>query len=193
MSTYKYKAIDLAGKVYTSKLELDSEERVINYLKEKQLFPIFIKKVDISNINLKLFNPKITDKDLSMFCKQFSLIIDAGISEILAFSIISPQIENITLKEIMTNVYKDIQKGSSISEAMKKYKQLPQLMISTIEAGESSGKLNLSLKQLAQQYDRNLESSRKIKSAMTYPLITIIIMSLATILITSFEIGRAHV
>lgn len=188
MSTYKYKAIDLAGKVYTSKLELDSEERVINYLKEKQLSPIFIKKVDTSSINLKLFNPKITDKDLSMFCKQFSLIIDAGIPEILAFSIISPQIENITLKEIMTNVYKDIQKGSSISESMKKYKQLPQLMISTIEAGENSGKLNLSLKQLAQQYDRNLESSRKIKSAMTYPLITIIIMSLATILITSFVI-----
>lgn len=188
MSTYKYKAIDLSGKVYTSKLEYNSQEEVINYLKEKQLFPIFINQVDSSSINSKLFHSKITDKDLSMFCKQFSLIIDAGISEILAFDIITPQIENITLKKIMSSVYKDIQKGSSISEAMKKHKQLPQLMISIIEAGESSGKLNLSLKQLAQQYDRNLESNRKIKSAMTYPLITIVIMSLATILITSFVI-----
>ncbi len=188
MSVYKCKATDLTGKVFVSKLEYDSENEVLNYLKSKQLIPISIKQINCLNQDLKqikLFKPKVTIKDLSAFCNQFALIIDSSISEILAFDIIIHQIENPSLKTIMIDVYKDIQKGSTISEAMQKHKEIPELMINVIKAGELSGKLSYSFKHLAQQYDRNLESNRKVKDAMTYPLILISILFIAITLITT--------
>lgn len=191
MSIYKCKVIDSSGKVFISKLEYSSENEVINYLKSRQLIPIYIKQVNYLNKDLKqikLFRPKLTIKDLSIFCNQFALIIDSSISEILAFDIIINQTENISLKRIMTDVFKDIQKGSTISDAMQKHKEIPELMVNVIKAGELSGKLSYSFKHLAKEYDRNLESSKKIKDAMTYPLILISILLTAITLISTVVI-----
>lgn len=179
MSNYMYKAVNYLGQVFTNTVECSSKQEVINYLKAKQLIPIEIKQVNIMNMDLtqlKIFKTKITTRDLSIFCRQFSTIIEAGISIGTALDILRHQIENNSLKKIIQGVYENIQKGNTLSEAMHEYKEIPFLMLSMIEIGEISGKLDLSLQLLATQYDKDLLTEHKIKSAMTYPIIIFFLM-----------------
>lgn len=179
MSNYMYKAVNYLGEISTNIVEYSSKQEVINHLKAKQLIPIEIKQVNIMNMDLaelKIFKTKIKTRDLSIFCRQFSTIIGAGISIGTALDILRHQIENRSLKKIIQGVYESIQKGNTLSEAMHEYKEIPLLMLSMIEIGEISGKLDLSLQLLATQYDKDLSTEHKIKSAMTYPIIIFVLM-----------------
>lgn len=188
MPRYTYKAVDTLGKVYKDIVEIDSKEELISNLKYQNLMPIEIKKLNFMNTDLKqfkIFKPKISIKDLSIFCKQFSTILDAGIPVITALDILKNQIENTSLKNILNGVYKNLQSGYTLSQSMKPYSQIPKIMINIVEAGEISGKLNIAFKQLANQYDKSLNTEYKIKKAITYPIIiSLLMLAVITVVIT---------
>lgn len=191
MSNYTYKAVDHLGKIFTDTLECSSKQEVINHLKTRYLMPIEIKQVNIMNMDLaelKIFKPKITTRDLSIFCRQFSTIIGAGISIGTALDILRHQVENQSLKKIIQSVYENIQKGNTLSEAVHECKEFPLLMVSMIEIGEISGRLDLSFQLLATQYDKDLSTEYKIKSAMTYPIIISVLMLAVIIMVIVFVV-----
>ncbi len=190
MPEYLYKAIDFSGKIFTSKGTYISEKDVIIYLKNRNLMPIEIKKINIINRNLSEFKifKKLDIKTLSIFCKQFSVLLESEIKIELALNIIKNQTENSILKNILNNVYELIQEGNTFSEAMNEHKEIPLFMLIMIKVGETSENLNIAFKQLVKHYDKSIQIETKIKNSMTYPTIVMLLMSIVFILITTFII-----
>lgn len=191
MPNFSYRAVDNGGNIVSATVEYDTKEEVLNYIRSKNLMPVEVKQVnamtmDISDI--KMFKPKIKTKDLAIFCRQFAVIVEAGIAVGSALDILRRQIENPTLKKRIQDVYDGVQKGATLSEAMSQYEDFPMLMISMVEVGEASGNLDKALKQLAEQYDKDLATQRKIKGAMTYPTIIAVLMVAVIIIVVVFVV-----
>ena len=173
METYLYKAKDLLrNKWVKGEMETESEERVKKFLTEKYLYPVSIKKKTAFNSNLwetGFLQKKIIMRDITFFCKQFSAMIQAGISIARGLEICTEQSSHITLKKHLINIYEEVNKGRT--EAVKEEKIFPDLLISMIECGEASGNLDMALRRVVDHFDNQMVIDRKIKRALIYPAI----------------------
>ncbi|WP_058485232.1 type II secretion system F family protein [Defluviitalea phaphyphila] len=193
MPVYTYKARDFRGNLIKGELELDSEIDIRHYLVKKQLIPIEIKEKTAWNTDLEqlpIFKPKVKIKDIAIFCRQFAVMIESGISIGGALDILRKQIQNRSLKEIIQKVYEEVQKGRSLSEAMKEYKEFPSILINMIEAGEVSGNLDFSMKQMAEHFEKQVKIQSQVKKAMTYPVIVMTLMVAVVIGLIVFVVPR---
>lgn len=171
MAVYEYEAKQLNGSVLKGKMEALDDRAVRTLLRNKQLFPISVKEYSkYSNIDLSGFK-KVTLKDLTIFCNQFSFIISAGISIMRALEIVKQQVENKKLKKILSLTNDDVQKGKTFSEALGIHKEIPPMLINMIEVGEASGTLDTILEKMATYYEKELKQQQKIKAALTYPAV----------------------
>lgn len=171
MAVYEYEAKQLNGTVLKGKMEALDNRTVRTILKNKHLFPVVVKEYSkYSNIDFSQFQ-KVTLKDLTIFCNQFSFIISAGISIMRALEIVKEQIENKKLSKILSITNDDVQKGKTFSEALGKHKEIPEMLVNMIEVGETSGTLDTILEKMAAYYEKELKQQQKIKSALTYPAI----------------------
>jgi type IV pilus assembly protein PilC len=135
---------------------------------------------------------RIKLSDLSVFCRQFSTMIDAGVSLVRCLAVLGEQTPNAKLKRIIQDIQKEVEAGSTLSRAMQKYpKVFNNLFIGLIRAGEVGGVLEESLQRLASFLEKDLELRRKVKSAMTYPIIVLcvavgIVLALVTFILPKF-------
>ena len=115
---------------------------------------------------------KINAKDIAVFCRQFAVILNSGITILEAVGILRDQATKKRVKEILDDVYNELQKGRLLSGAIMPYDDLfPEFMKNMIAVGEASGALDTILNQLADYYEHDYKIRRKIRSAMTYPAI----------------------
>lgn len=175
MAVYEYEAKHINGTVLKGKMEALDDRAVRTILRNKQLFPLSVKEYSkYSNIDLSGFK-KVTLKDLTIFCNQFSFIISAGISIMRALEIVKQQIENKKLKKVLSITNDDVQKGKTFSEALGQHKEIPPMLINMIEVGEASGTLDTILEKMAAYYEKELKQQQKIKAALTYPAVISIV------------------
>lgn len=176
MGNFKYKAVSENGQVIEGYHEAQSEEEVVNMLKNNKYFPVNIEEEISADISTNLFLKKVTKKDIAVFCRQFYTMLDAGIGVVEALDILKRQTENKTLKQTIDIVYEDVQKGLSLSEAMKKHEKVfPSLLINMVEAGEVSGNLDVIMERMAIHYEKEFNIENKIKNAFMYPIILSIV------------------
>src|SRR5579862_1716103 len=117
-------------------------------------------------------------KDLSIFCRQFSTMIDAGVSLVRALDVLGEQTQNPKLKRIIREIQTEVEGGQQLSKAMQKYPRVfSNLFIGLIKAGEVGGVLEESLQRLSHFLEKDVELRRKVKSAMTYPVLVAIMAS----------------
>jgi type IV pilus assembly protein PilC len=129
---------------------------------------------DISQISI--FRKKVKLVDLVQFCRQFSIMLEAGISIAGALDVIRNQSLNPTLKDCLNDMYTNIQKGTSLSTAMSDFPDIfPAILLSMVEAGEVSGQLDRVFTRMADQFEKDYKQKQKVKGAMTYPIIILII------------------
>ncbi len=136
--------------------------------------------------NVKLFKPKVTGKDLVIFTRQMSTMIDAGLPLVQCLQILGKQQANPTFKEVITAIQNDVETGTTLADSMRKHpKVFDGLYSNMIEAGELGGILDTILSRLAVFKEKAMALQKKIKGAMTYPAIClgISIIILAVILI----------
>jgi type IV pilus assembly protein PilC len=186
MPVYQYKGKNANGQTVKGSMEADSKNEVAVSLRRQNVFPTeIVSEAQLGReIKLTRTKKKITVKDLSLFCNQFSTIIRAGISLIECLDILRKQSENNTLQEILDQIFEDVQKGVPLSKSMGKHpKAFPKLLISMVESGELSGQLDLIMKRMADHYDKEFKLAMKIKQAMVYPIILIIASVLISILL----------
>lgn len=185
---YLYKAANKAGQTVEGIIEASSEKGVVGLLRSKSLFLLSLTEVrPKSPLDITLGSPKIPKKVLMVFCTQFASILKAGVPLIQAIQIMDDQIEDKKLKLIMQTVHEELQRGKGLSEAFAEHeKSLPPIMIKMIEAGEVSGTLDLSLKRLATHFEKEVAISKKVKSAVRYPIIVGIATVLVVILMLLF-------
>jgi len=131
--------------------------------------------------NISFLKPKVTKKDLMVFTRQFSTMIDAGLPLVQGLTILGEQSENPTFKAVLKEITKDVEGGSTLAEAMKKHSKIfDALFVNLVAAGEMGGMLDTILRRLAQFIEKAEKLKSQIKGAMTYP---IVVMAIAIIVI----------
>lgn len=181
MPIYQYEAKTTAGSIVKGTMDVANEPAVISALMKNQYFPVKIREYKKSD-NLSLSNiKKVSIKDIAIFCKQFSVVITAGISIMRGLEIVKEQTENPKMKASLEEVFNDVQKGKNLSGAMAKHTIFPSMLISMIEVGEASGTLDKILERMADYYDKEFKLNQKIKQALTYPIV-ISVLALAIVI-----------
>jgi type IV pilus assembly protein PilC len=186
-TTYTYRVRDKEGRLLEGTLEADSTTLVANRLQAMGYMPVSIEKQAGSKMQLEIKIPGLTDrisgKDIAVFSRQFATMINSGLSLIRALHILGEQTENKKLAEIVGEVRLDVERGSSLSQALARFpKAFDQLFVSMVRAGETGGVLDDVLMQLAEIIEKRVELNRKIKSAMTYP---VAVMGLVLLIVTA--------
>jgi len=173
MPIYKYIAKGKDGATIKGTIEAEDEKEVVRRLKGDSIFPIEIIRENSMNRELKFSIPKkVKIKDLFVFCKQFHAILEAGIPLLESLEILGAQSENKRLKYAIYEVYEDVQKGNSLSSAMKKQCNIfPDILTSMVESGEVSGQLDTVMERLAIHFEKENKLKQKITSSMVYPAI----------------------
>lgn len=187
--TFAYKAKDSSGQVLTGSILADNENAVAVHCREKGYFITQIKEQGGANSlrgfidNLK----SVSMKEIAIFCRLFSTMIDAGLSLVASLNVLIEQTENPRLKNALQDVYKKIKEGQTLSRALADHPHIfPGIMINMVEAGEVGGVLDEVLNRLASHFEKEHKMNQKIKSAMTYPTVVIVIAVLAVIFILAF-------
>lgn len=186
------KEIDSSGKVVNSKYEASSKQEVINMINNKGHTPLQIEEQKVSNFNNKnlmgnIFKEKILTKDLSVFCKQMGVMLYAGMPLIASLDVLANQSEKAIVREITLEMMGDIQKGESLSQAMKKQKNVfPAMLINMIESGELTGKIDDVFAKMSDYYKKEDSTFNKVKSAMMYPMV----LGIMTVIVTGLMIVK---
>lgn len=195
MPIYIYKAKTPQGGVVTDKVEADNERIVAAKLRAQHLTLMSIqpekKKGDISFPMPKFFKKKtkVSVKDLAIFSRQFSTMINAGVPVLQSLNIIIDQVENQGFKDVIKKIKDDISQGSTLSDAIAKYPNVfSGLYINMIKAGEAGGLLDTILQRLSSYLEQADSLKRKVKSAMTYPLVVSTIAVSVVIFLLAFVI-----
>lgn len=179
---YKYRAITESGESIEGHFQTTSEAEVLRMLKNENYIPVSIEKDIQKSASIELFTKRVKKKDLAIFCRQFYTMVDAGISIIRSLDILSVQTENKTLKKSLEDIYTDVQKGVTLSASMGKHeKTFPPILINMIEAGEVSGNLDTILERMAVHFEKENKLENKIKSALIYPVV-LIVVSIAVVI-----------
>lgn len=182
--TYQYSVRDRSGKVVSGTLEADSPTAVAAKLKQMGYSPISISKQKAgmkTEISIPGMGKKVSLKDLAVMSRQFATMINAGLSLLRSLTILSEQTENKELARVLGEVAKDVETGLALSNAMAKHPAVfPPLMVNLTRAGEVGGFLDQVLLQVASNYEAEVKLRSKIKSAMTYPIVVLVMAILAT-------------
>lgn len=173
---FKYRAVSQNGEIIEGFYEAKDESDVLVMLKGNNYLPVSIEKDIGAEAQIDLFAPKVKKKDLAVFCRQFYTMLDAGLGIVKCLEILEKQTENKTLAKSIASVFEDVQKGFTLSEAMKSHKNVfPQLLIHMVEAGEVSGNLDTIMERMAVHYEKESKLEQKIKSAMIYPIMLAVV------------------
>lgn len=197
METYVYKARDKTGHVLDGKVEADSQELVVERLREMGYMPISVSrsKGSLASTEIKIpgLTDRITAKDVAVFCRQFATMISSGLTLLRALNILVVQTENPNFKKVLGQVRTDIERGSSLSGAIAKHpKVFDHLFVAMVKSGESGGVLDEVLLRLSTTLEKQVEIRRKMKSAMTYPisvlvLVLVILTAMMIFVIPTFQ------
>jgi type IV pilus assembly protein PilC len=193
MSTYVFKAMDLAGVKAKGEVEADSKQAVSDQLRARGLIVLEIAdKRGSREIELE-FLKSVKASELAVFSRQLATMISSGMSILRALYVLEEQTESKFLKETIVAVRKDVEAGLSLSDAMARHpKVFSPLFVAMTQAGEAGGVLEGALLRVADQLEKDASLRRQIKSAMVYPTLVIIfavgvMMALVAFLVPVFE------
>lgn len=190
MPIYLYVAQTKRGRKLKGELEAADERIALSQLKRRNLTvnKIKPKPKDIFE-NVAFMQPKVTSKDLVVFTRQFSTMIDAGLPLVQGLTILAEQMENRTFKAILKEITKDVEGGSTLAEALKKHpKVFDALFVNLVAAGEVGGILDTIMRRLADYIEKSEALKKRIKGAMTYPAVVVAIAILVVAVILIFVI-----
>src|SRR5918999_3064968 len=180
MTLYAYKALDKQGEIVEDKTEGSGEMAVATELRKQGLLVIDVKEQRLAQKDILAPFKGVRLGDLVVFARQLATMINAGLPIVRALYILSEQTENPKLKDVVVAVRKDVEAGSSLSEALEKHpKAFSRLYTEMVKAGEIGGILDGVLLRLADQLERDQDLRRKIRSALTYPIVVLAFAILA--------------
>ncbi len=177
--TFEYTVRDKTGQTKTCTMTGATAKAVSDRLRESGYAPLSVTEQKESLGQKELSIPgfggkKVGLKDLAIFARQFATMINSGLSLIRALNILAQQTENPTLADIISEVRSEVEQGRPLSSAMADHEAFPKLFIAMVKAGETAGLLDSVLIRVANTLEADLALRRKIKSAMTYPVIVLI-------------------
>jgi type IV pilus assembly protein PilC len=178
--TYAYRVREPGGKVRTGTLVGDNQGVVVTRLREQGLVPI---SIEVKKAGLQRefsFRPgRVKLKAVAIFSRQFATMVNSGLPILRALAILADQTESKELARVIGEVRISVERGSSLSEALAKYpKAFNNLYVAMVRSGEVGGVLDAVLLRLADSIEREVSLRQKIKSAMTYPVVVLVMVTL---------------
>lgn len=204
MATFAYEALNAAGKPQKGTIEATNSEEAIQRIKSQGFFPTSVreqkvKKSVIADDGAKakkkpkkgLSFGKVKPKQLTLFTRQLSTLQDAGLPLLRSLQILEGQQRPGLMKNVLLGVCEDVEGGSSLSDAFSKHPRcFDRLYVKMVNAGEIGGVLDIILQRLATFMEKNQSLKRKIKGAMIYPIVVVIIAALILTFIMIFIIPK---
>ncbi len=215
MAKFSYVAVDSKGKEYKGNVDAESQSAALSLIREKNLFPTEVtaagtaakktpkssaqaqdKKKGLLQAEIKmpaLLKPRVKSKQLMVFTRQLATLIDAGLPLVRSLQVIQRQEKNQTLKEATASIADGIQSGGTFAEALSQHPKIfNRLYVNMAKAGEIGGVLDVVLTRLAEFMEKMQKIRNKVISAMTYPLVVMlvaggIVFFLFTQIIPKFE------
>lgn len=175
MPGYSYVAVDSRGKEKRGKMDAENREEVVRQLKNDGLIPVSIREQGVLNKEIDFsIGKKVKPRDLSVFCRQFVSITQAGVPMKEALQMLTEQTENKYLKQAVANVLANVEKGNTLADSLAAEKDIfPDIMVHMVEAGESSGSLDTSFARMAVHFEKEAKLKATIRKATIYPIILI--------------------
>jgi type IV pilus assembly protein PilC len=191
--TFKYNVRDKTGKVVSGRLEGESREAVATKLRQMGYIVLDLNEDRLAQLNKIQFGTSVKLKDVTIFARQFATMINAGLSLTKCLSILGAQSESKELRDIISQLGKDVESGQSLSEAMARHpKVFPPIFINMVRAGETGGVLDEVLLRVADHFESDAALKGRIKSAMTYPavmsaMIGLIVVAMMIFVVPTFQ------
>jgi type IV pilus assembly protein PilC len=186
MPVFKYSAVALDGAKVSGNAEATSAEQLQALLRAENLFMLNAKAKEAKKQTRKLKTEEVAD-----FCRQLAAMLSAGIMLIRAMSIMAQRNLKPHVQKIYDELIADLQRGSTLSEAMfNQGRAFPELLINMIRAGENTGKLDATAAKMAESYDKEHRINGKIRSAMVYPAILVVMIIGVVLIIFTFVLPQ---
>ena len=170
MPVFTYRGTNRTGASVAGEMTASSKTELQSLLRRQQITPTKMSEKG-KEFNLPTFGGGVNAKELAVFTRQFSVMIDAGLPLVQCLEILSSQQENKTFQKVLTGTRSAVEGGSTLSAAMKQYpKVFDALYSNMVEAGETGGILDTILQRLSTYIEKNVKLQRAVKSAMVYPI-----------------------
>ena len=191
MPLYQYQAFDQAGVLRKGSEDAVSESDLRQRLRSQQLYP---KEIRVSRNTSRSFLPKRRTnykRALTLFTRQFEVLMDATIPYDKALQLIIEQTEDVGFKEILAEVRARVVEGGSLADALQLYPKIfPEMYVSMIRSGENSGNLGKILKRLADYYETQERLRGRLKSAMIYPAFMLVFSLLVVVFMVTYIVPK---
>ncbi len=177
MISFQYTARNSkTGELVKSVVEANNEKGVATILQAQGLSPLVIKKISSGSSTFKFFN-KVRAKDRVLFARQLATLINAGLPLVQALRSVSDQTTSKPLKAILSKIISNVESGQTFSSSLSNFPNVfNQIFVNLVAAGETSGTLDQALERIAIQQEKDADISSKIRGAMTYPIIVLVVM-----------------
>ena len=192
MPVYQYTVRDTTGAVRTGTSEAENQDILKKRLQEQGFAVSDLKQTAAGKKKAAGAGwGRVKLKDLSIFCRQFSTMIDAGVSLVRALDVLGEQTQNPKLKRILREIQVEVESGQTLSKSMQKYpKVFNNMFIGLIRAGEVGGVLEEALQRLSHFLEKDMELRRKVKAALTYPAIVVVVAILIVLGLCTFIVPK---
>ena len=176
MPGFSYVAVDKRGKEKRGSLEAETREKALEQLKAEGLIPVSVREQGALNKEIDFsIGKKVKPRDLSVFCRQFVSITQAGVPMKEALQMLSEQTENKWLKRAISEVLLNVEKGNTLADSMRSQPDIfPPMLVNMVEAGEQSGSLEMAFSRMAVHFEKEAKLKATIKKATIYPIILVI-------------------
>ena len=190
MPVYQWVGKNRKDEDQKGEIDAVSEEAVKAQLTRQRITPTKVKKKSKDLFeNVAFLQPRVKQRDVILFARQFSTMIDAGLPIIQCLDILYSQQGNATFKKMLKEIKESVEGGATLAEALKKFpKQFDSLFVNMIAAGEAGGILDGILRRLAAYMEKAAKLKAQVKGAMTYPIVTLIIAVVVLAVILVFVI-----
>jgi len=193
MPEFSYKAKNMAGEIFTGTLNVGSKQEVNDYLDVQEYFPLEINEKKETRQGPSFMDrfQTISIAEIANFTRQTATLIGAGVPIVSALDALQDQEENERFKGILKTLIEDVSAGSSFSDALMKHRTtFSNLYVNMVRAGESAGVLEDVLKRLSEFMEHDESVKKSIKSAMRYPIIVMIALTMAFFFAVTFIIPK---
>lgn len=183
MPQFDWKGRKRTGETVEGVISADNKDAAFASLRRQQIVPVKIKEKG-KELALPKFGGGVPVKDLSIFTRQFSVMIDAGLPVVQCLEILANQQENRIFKRVLLEVREDVEAGSSLFESFRKHpKVFDDLYCNLVAAGEAGGILDTILQRLSVYLEKNVKLKSAVKSALIYPVVVVTVAILVVVII----------
>ena len=177
MATFRYRAMTESGQIDSQSFDAENKLEAILALRARGLRPISVEEETLSFGQMKVGGPKkLKLKSLILFCRQLATLLRSGVPLIQCFDIVASQSNDKFFKATLREISEDIQAGSLLSVAIERQgEKFPPMLCKMIAVGEETGDMAAIIERMADQYEADDRIRNKVKGAMTYPLVLLLV------------------